>query len=331
MADPVPETEAEVPVDVSTLPKYSLCILEVVKSAQATNGLRHNDYQRYRQYCTRRLRRVRKSKKFTYGKGRAFIKKEVTAEKVDGERILYIPLMNAERAWSYAMQLKHEITESDSSRLKFSMMSRLQKAAAHSKQLSDLCAARGDDRTILEAQAYAAAMAGYLLLEKEDWKDALENFVAASSIYEELGKLGSVEQQDLFETQVTDLKPNIRYCKYNLDLQGDGASSADLVQMARGNTMLQSKLDAVMEASRKQEAESMHDVDWRGAKLPVRDEQIRVLLLKAQEKTTELDQCEVGEKEGCYLEIFSAYDDVMKAVLSEQGKMEKMKVCFVFY
>jgi signal recognition particle subunit SRP68 len=325
MAD-VPETdEAEAVVDVSTLPKLSLCILEVVKTAQAQNGLRHNDHQRYRQYCTRRLRRVRKSVKFTYGKGRQFVHKEVTAEKIEGERHLYIPLMNAERSWAYAMHLKHEITESDNSRLKYTMMKKLIKAAAHSKQLSDLCTARGDNRTVLEAEAYAAAMAGYLLLEKEDWKEALENFLAASNIYEELGKLGSVEQQDLFEQQVTEIKPNIRYCKYNLDLQGDGATSADLVQMARGNTMLQSKLDSVMEASRKQQAEAMQTVDWRGEKLTVRDEEIRVLLLKAQEKTAELDQCDDGEKEGCYLEIFSAYDDVMRAVLSEQGKMEKMK------
>ena len=120
------------PVDVSTLPKYSLCILETIKAAQAQNGLRHNDYQRYRQYCTRRLRRVRKSVKFTYGRGRQFVKKEVTAEMVAGERHLFIPLMNAERAWSYAMQLKHEITDSDNSRLKFSMMNRLIKAAAPS-------------------------------------------------------------------------------------------------------------------------------------------------------------------------------------------------------
>lgn len=55
-------------------------VLETVKAAQMQNGLRHRDFQRYRQYCTRRLRRIRKSVKFMHGKGRAYVNKKVDAE-----------------------------------------------------------------------------------------------------------------------------------------------------------------------------------------------------------------------------------------------------------
>lgn len=83
-----------------------LPVLETVKAAQLQNGLRHRDFQRYRQYCSRRLQRVRKSVKFTHGKGKTYIGKKVDAETATEARFLYIPLYNAERAWSYAMQLK---------------------------------------------------------------------------------------------------------------------------------------------------------------------------------------------------------------------------------
>ena len=83
-------------------------VLETVKAAQLQNGLRHRDFQRYRQYCARRLRRIRKSVKFMHGKGKQFINKKVNAETATENRLLYLPLYNAERAWGYAMQLKED-------------------------------------------------------------------------------------------------------------------------------------------------------------------------------------------------------------------------------
>lgn len=102
-------------------------------------------------------------------------------------------------------------------------------------------------------------------------------------------------------------------------------ASVDLAELAKGNEMLQSKLSAVMNESRKKQADSMTTVDWRGKQLAVRSQEIRVLILKAQEKHAALASVDESKMENAYLEIFSAYDDVMKVVLSEQDKMEKMK------
>jgi hypothetical protein len=52
-------------------------------------------------------------------------------------RYLYIPLMMAERAWSYAMQLRQEANTEP--RKKFHLISRLRKATTHSLQLQTLC------------------------------------------------------------------------------------------------------------------------------------------------------------------------------------------------
>ncbi|CAL4210436.1 unnamed protein product, partial [Meganyctiphanes norvegica] len=59
---------------------YSLKVLSVVKEAQLAHGLRHNDYQLYRQYCSRRIRRLRKNLNLIQGDRKNFRKKEVTVE-----------------------------------------------------------------------------------------------------------------------------------------------------------------------------------------------------------------------------------------------------------
>lgn len=59
--------------------------------------------------------------------------------------------MDAERSWSYAMQLKSE--SNTELRKKFHMISRLRKAVQHSEVLVSLCESeKCDARTKLEAQ-----------------------------------------------------------------------------------------------------------------------------------------------------------------------------------
>lgn len=57
--------------------KLSLKVHEIAKDAQNHNGLRHGDYHQYRQYCTRRLKRVRSLRqvRFMFGKGKSFVQK----------------------------------------------------------------------------------------------------------------------------------------------------------------------------------------------------------------------------------------------------------------
>ena len=62
--------EAEGEESLENLPEVSLEIFNVIKSSHAQHGLRHGDYVRYRQYCSRRLHRVRKGVGFLHGKGR---------------------------------------------------------------------------------------------------------------------------------------------------------------------------------------------------------------------------------------------------------------------
>lgn len=96
--------------ELAAMPEVSLDIFDVIKSSRAQHGLRHGDYLRYRQYCARRLHRIRKTLKLTQGKGR-FVKKPLEPRMVREGRHLLLPLICSERAWSYAMQLKRESSQ----------------------------------------------------------------------------------------------------------------------------------------------------------------------------------------------------------------------------
>lgn len=85
-------------------------VLQTIRVTQNENGLRHGDYMRYRQYCARKLRRMRKNLGMVLAdKSHRFKPHAIQASNVKDKDWLMIPLMNAERGWAYAMQLKSEI------------------------------------------------------------------------------------------------------------------------------------------------------------------------------------------------------------------------------
>lgn len=78
-------------------------------------------------------------------------------------RHLTLPLVNAERAWSLAKEVENQIQEGAAAPRRRHQVRRLTKAARWADQLAKLAAARGNARTHLEAEAYAAGLAGLAL------------------------------------------------------------------------------------------------------------------------------------------------------------------------
>jgi hypothetical protein len=62
-----------------------LPVLVEIKTAQAQHGLKHGDYQRYRQYCTRKLHRLRESVNLKCGK-KSFQPKPIDEHVLSNER-----------------------------------------------------------------------------------------------------------------------------------------------------------------------------------------------------------------------------------------------------
>eukprot|EP00501_MAST-03F_sp_TOSAG23-6_P002215 GSMAST32.ASY1.ANO1.2315.1 assembled CDS len=301
---------------VEDLPVFQLDVLATVKMSQLQNGMRNGNHARYR------------------------------TDIVTDKRHLLIPLMNAERAWSYAMELKQELIDKDEPRKRFHMLRRLRKAVWWANQLKDICTKRTDDRTSLEAAAYAAAMTGLECMEREQWAEAHSSYSAASHLYEQLGKFGLVDDQDLYQSRVQELTPSIKYCQYILArISGESSKKTEeaLLEMkhaARGcfgaeHEMLAAKLEMVMAEARKKQAASggMSQVMWRGQKVRIRQSTVQESLLGALEKRNDLTErfsdkknaFPLEEKLSVYVSIFSCYDDALKAI-SKDKKNKKTNI-----
>ena len=147
---------------------------------------------------SRRVRRLRKALGLVQGEKRKFNKKDVTETVLKDEKHLHIPLITAERAWAYYMQLKFEANAEP--RKKFRMMNRLRKAKKYADQLDALCAdsTRVDARTKLETKAYCCWLTGTLYFETAKWSEAQGMLSQAKTIYDPLCQAVGEEEGNLF-------------------------------------------------------------------------------------------------------------------------------------
>ncbi|XP_063853403.1 signal recognition particle subunit SRP68-like [Scylla paramamosain] len=258
---------------------YTLKVCPVVKEAQLAHGLRHSDYQLYRQYCSRRIHRLRKNLDFIQGDRKNFRKKLVTPEVLKDERFLYIPLMTVERYWAYAMQLKEESAKD--SRKKFSMRNKLRKAASYVAAFerlveeSDQC----DARTQLEVQGYSAWLQGTVLFELAEWTGQwarpVEYFNKALAIYSKVQGAVSEEEQEVYTAKIQEVEVKLRFCRHHL---GDRSATDTLLAM-RGNEALGDKLDNLLASARERQANTLSEVTWKGRTLAVKHEKVRLFLV----------------------------------------------------
>ncbi|XP_019905424.1 signal recognition particle subunit SRP68 isoform X2 [Esox lucius] len=298
-------------------------ILQIIKDSQQQHGLRHGDYQRYRGYCSRRLRRLRKTLGFKCGNRHKFTGKKVTVDmlsdnKYSDNRYLLLVLMEAERAWSYAMQLKQEANTEP--RKRFHLLSRLRKAAKHGERLEKLCESpRVDAKTKLEAQAYTSYLSGMVRFELQEWKAAMEAFNKCKTIYEKLASAFTEELAVLYHQRVEEISPNIRYCAYNI---GDQNAMNELMQMrlsaGGGGGMMAEKLEALITQTRAKQAATMSEVEWRGRTVPVKIDKARIFLLGLGDNEAAIAQAANEEtKERLYETLLAECRDTIQAVREE--------------
>eukprot|EP00299_Pterocystis_sp_00344_P011107 c5126_g1_i1.p1 GENE.c5126_g1_i1~~c5126_g1_i1.p1 ORF type:complete len:603 (+),score=146.17 c5126_g1_i1:37-1809(+) len=306
---PTATTEPEAaPKTVFTLP-----ILEIVRKGQMQNGLRNEDYMRYRQYCSRRLGRLRKSIKVgPSSKKRTFTALKLTEEQVTDARVLLVPLIDAERCWAYAKFLKGF----EGGRISYHMQRRLRKAIIHSSLLLRLCKAKADERTCVEAEAYHDWMSGTEAYERGEWEIASNCFRRTRSVYDKLARLeSSSEKAELYRQRVEDLDPIIRFCRYNLTREGGQVDDADLVGEGVGEDMVREAL----EHSLKRQTANMETVTWRGKQVVVGHDKVRVCLLEANALSTKArdTSIESSKRFNHFDKLFMALNDALSHIRSE--------------
>jgi len=288
---------------------FSFSVLKVAQTQQSLNGLRHNDHLRYKQYCSRRLRRLYTVLKFKHGKGR--FKNTPLPDNFDDMRFLEIPLVSAERAWSFAVQLKSDNATSASfnPRWRHHSIQRLSKAVRWARKLDEMCKVHADQRSQLEAETYLAFMEGIYLVEKEEYADALTKLRLCRRVCERLALASGPQDATLFKNKVQDLQPMLRECKYNLGMTYDEDGSDDGAPQA---------------GSRPQK--DLSELKYRGQGLVSPSDKIKGKLLKCLGMVSDLNtgaggESGSGDESGAviekYGELSAEFADALKDIHSE--------------
>lgn len=339
----------------------ALAILATARAAQAAHGLKHGDFARYRQYCTRRLLRLRRGARLTQGRGR-FAPRPIGADDARRDpRALLVVLFSAERAWAAAMAGKKPGEGGSEAGRRRRVVLKLRRAVQAAELLRALVADVGDERTVFEAEAYAGWMAATLDLECEEWATALAGFERVGKVYAGIVAMcdGGAEAA-AFEERADEVATAARFCRYNLsraapDGVGDGSSASsvgggggggirgsggesgavvageDEAELLRGvrdaghaDDMLARKIDAVLADARRREAASLAEVPWVGAAVPLRSEAVREAVLVAQERSAALRaDADAVRDVDAYDGVFIAYNDAGVVVRKERGAFKE--------
>ena len=311
--------------------RYFLSVYRTLRTTQAQQGLKHGDFLRYRKYCSRRLLRLYKSLKHSHGKGK-YEANPLKAEDVTEARFFLIPLMNAERAWAHAMEIKKETENAKNvlARTRHHMVKKLRKANKWAEEFAKVCSTRATKRTALESEAYASFVKGNYLLEVEErWSAALQLFLQTRAIYEQLGRgKESKEDGSIFLELQSELEPIILFCKYQQQKEQGTSKVSDLQKLketTEGMEMsedLKAKLDTLM--SEAEQSLKIDNIEWRGKTLAIPG--LRLVGptsdVFAQMKKMEEEETATLEKSlEAYGALFTMFDTIKQVIQSEKSEV----------
>jgi len=216
----------EEPMEIDTTPVApfdTLHILKLIKDSQQKHGLRHSDYKRYSDYCARRIRRLRKSLKFTnvykcVPKHRAKFQPRKLSPEDDLKELRFVELLvyQVEHCWARGMEFKFASEDEVHDRQKFHARLRLGKALQHAQNLDAIAktSPKVNSLTKLEAQAYFNYISATFYFEKKQWQKALENYRQSKSIYMKLSKIAQDSYVvTLYDNRCNELTNMIGLCE----------------------------------------------------------------------------------------------------------------------
>ncbi|KAF7886853.1 uncharacterized protein EAF02_003500 [Botrytis sinoallii] len=286
------------------------------------------DSSAYRTRLSNRIHTLRKKLGITTKPRAKYSNKPVTAEDISQSHdYIHLLLLTSERAWAHAMSMKemHTVdTKGITGSTRSHIVSRLHKATIYANDLfrllSDKSTTNANDVDILEARAYAAALAGAMEFEKQSWEACVKRYAEARIIYTALSK---VTKADIFKDLLTDpVDPSIRYGAYKMGLPRTLAISA----IARKNfpsedqelTSQVEKLDphCLKDEGTLSEVESLESdgtiktIVWRSRTVVLEDAAIATALGSVKAATTKLSDAlsSSSPKDRGF-----AYDDILIA------------------
>lgn len=164
------------------------------------------------------------------------------------------------------------------------------------------------------------------------------------SVYEQLQTVSSGAVRTLLQERIDEADPFIRFCRRNLERQGEAAfaesleaASRDLLDLemthaGAAHDMLKAKLDRVLADTRKSGPVSSETVEWLGRSITIKGDRLRQSLVTARTTHHRLKQlassAAVSERMALFDKVLAAYNDALSQLRSES---EVVHTDFLFY
>eukprot|EP00475_Leptophrys_vorax_P035824 TRINITY_DN5955_c0_g1_i5.p1 TRINITY_DN5955_c0_g1~~TRINITY_DN5955_c0_g1_i5.p1 ORF type:complete len:563 (-),score=190.24 TRINITY_DN5955_c0_g1_i5:140-1828(-) len=300
----------------------------------------HPNIYYFSQYCARRIGRTRHALQFTQsGSGKGASANKFTAKIVSPDdcrrdaRFLTIPLFNAERAWGYAMAIKQDANVNGATHRLVHLRRKLAKAAKWASMLKDLCGVVADTKTALEAEAYATLMNATWHLEANHLSDALKFLNMSNSLFNSLLMIGASEHRALYNARLEQIRTSISVCEYIGSNSSKDAKNLDLDSM---DDILRAKIDTVLEESRHRQAQALETLQWGKLKIPIKDEKVRLNILKigeqmeqyksyaANEEKNEISELSREKQETLLNQTVVVYDETEAMIVNQIQKSKSL-------
>ncbi|KAJ1721401.1 signal recognition particle subunit srp68 [Coemansia erecta] len=191
-----------------------------VHAARQAHGLRAEEYGRYRRYCAHHLRTVRKAAGLAQRAGAAYARREVTAANASSAEHVEVLVLEAERAWAGAMDVREQHSRTEDPRQHYHVLRRLRAAAAAAGRLADVAQRVCDARTAVASSAYWLHVRAQQHFEAREWPAALDCAVLARVASTRLGATGGAHEQALAQAMVEAADPLVRLAAYQARVAG---------------------------------------------------------------------------------------------------------------
>ncbi|EMR10560.1 hypothetical protein PNEG_01266 [Pneumocystis murina B123] len=297
-------------------------ILLSIKS-QHDHGIHIKDYCLYRRYCKKKLSHLSKLLGIQQINGKYIKNKELE------ENPLYYDflVMNSERAWAYAMELKTKNRNYKKAKLNhrhiIRRLSRAYQFAYHLSKITD----QQSSMLRLQALGYVSIKKGQLAFECGQWEQSLRSLSEARIILEIMHE--NKDCQSHVKELISSIERSIQYCAYQEKIH-----SNDIFYLSQKNTLNNKPLASFIESfnseilERKSKGNSLiiSKIEWRGHISHIQDVDIAISLSYIQDLYQSIQNktfTNYSEKKDQYNKLLSAYaeaENITKKAIEESER-----------
>ncbi|UKK02993.2 signal recognition particle subunit [Theileria orientalis] len=284
--------------------ELSFPVLDYVNEIRFKHGIKLEEYNRYHNFCSRKLHNLRKQLKPLPTKSNKYVHEEFPVP-LNDNRYLEILTVRCERSWSHGMDLKSkcETSTMNNNRGRHYYMRKFGKAYRLSVLLLEYSQKYANNRTVNNAKVYKNFMQGVLKYEQEKFEEAHQCLSAYSSVMEQkLRATSGYKSSEGYASQLSQLNALVKMCTFHMKVIGKKISTTQLSQHEDSNAQL------IM--VRKTE-ENNYVVHCRGVAVPLESQLLPQKILDALDSIDKLHLTET------LLSSFNGPEDLSKKLNDE--------------